>query len=194
MIVAAVVVVALLLRLALGRSLSGLGQLRVRGESLLLAVFVLVFALPLGAAAAHPPRSVVLPIWLGLMLLLAGLCLWNVESGQGFRLMATGVILNIWVIALNGTMPVSSVATISIGGAAGAAALAAGDVFHSAATLSTRLPILGDVLPLPGPPGLRGILSVGDVLMYVGVICVVSFTPEVRSSVRSRLGSPDSFR
>lgn len=189
MIVGIVVLLALGLRSALGCSLRSIGDLRVRGEAFLLAVFVTVFALPLASTVLHPPRAFVLPVWIGLMAALAYLSIVNGSLNHGFRVMAVGVGSNLVVIALNGGMPVSREAVMSVGGAAGAAAVAAGDVFHSVASSSTRLALLSDVLPLPGFPGLRGIVSIGDLLMFVGIVIVVvtaSKAPGARAATARR--------
>ena len=82
------------------------------------------------------------------------------------KVMAAGLLLNLLVVGLNAGMPV----------APGAIATAGGTVAEVAASESTKhhvqedrdlLPFLGDVIPLPEPAGI--VLSVGDVLLYLGI-------------------------
>lgn len=174
MILGLVVLIAFAIRLAVHGSIGGLESIRIRGEAFLLGVFVLVFALPLVSTLLHPSRSLVVPVWVALMVVLLGLCLFNGRQSRGFLVMAAGVALNLLVIALNGGMPVSEAAVLTVGGAAGARAVVAGDLFHSVMTGATKLAFLSDVLPLPGFRGLRGVFSIGDVLMFVGIVAVLS--------------------
>jgi len=191
MILGLVVLIAFAIRLAAQGSIGGLESIRIRGEAYLLGVFVLVFALPLVSTLVHPSRSLVVPVWVALMVVLLGLCLFNGRESRGFLVMAAGVALNLLVIALNGGMPVSEAAVLTVGGAAGARAVVAGDLFHSVMTGATKLAFLSDVLPLPGFRGLRGVFSIGDVLMFVGILVVVASAPgslslDSRSRIRGR--------
>ena len=79
----------------------------------------------------------------------------------GMALAAIGMSLNVLVIAANGAMPVSA-------SAAGEAELGATElgVKHELLTDSTRLPWLADVIPIPG---LATLISVGDVVLAIGI-------------------------
>ncbi|MBS3940662.1 MAG: DUF5317 domain-containing protein [Actinobacteria bacterium] len=81
----------------------------------------------------------------------------------GLVLVAAGLAANALVMAANGAMPVSPEAI---------AALGIGDVEvppgkHILLDASTRLPWLADVIPVPP---LRSIISVGDILLAIGLI------------------------
>jgi hypothetical protein len=171
-------------------TLKGMGAIRIRGELVLVAVFVLIVAFPVVSPHVGMSKSSTLVWWLGLMLLLLGLALLNVSS-QGFRLIAIGVALNIVAIALNGGMPVSLAAAQAAGGIVGVKAASLGDLFHAAASASTRLLVVGDVLPLPGVWHLRSVLSIGDLAMLVGVVVVMTTSVEGASaSPKSRDQAP----
>jgi hypothetical protein len=85
----------------------------------------------------------------------------------GMSLMALGLALNVFVIASNGAMPVSERASDLAGlpSAPGAAALK-----HELLGPDTKLPWLGDVIPLPR---LGEVLSVGDVVLIAGTIRLI---------------------
>jgi hypothetical protein len=84
---------------------------------------------------------------------------------EGMWLAGLGVLMNFSVIALNGGMPVlREAATIA---AAGPAALPL-DVKHVLLDSSTRIPFLGDVIPVR-LFGIGQVISLGDVLLAVGL-------------------------
>jgi hypothetical protein len=85
----------------------------------------------------------------------------------GMSLMALGLALNVFVIASNGAMPVSERASdlAGIPSAPGSAALK-----HELLGPDTKLPWLGDVIPLPR---LGEVLSVGDVVLIAGTIRLI---------------------
>lgn len=81
----------------------------------------------------------------------------------GLVLVAAGLAANALVMAANGAMPVSPDAI---------AALGIGDVEvppgkHVLLDASTRLPWLADIIPVPP---LRSIISIGDILLAIGLI------------------------
>lgn len=80
----------------------------------------------------------------------------------GVALLAAGFACNAFVVALNGAMPVS-LATLARAGIEGFAE----DPRHELADASTRLPWLGDVVPV-ALPGLGQAVSPGDVLIAAG--------------------------
>jgi len=80
----------------------------------------------------------------------------------GVALLATGFACNAFVVALNGAMPVS-VATLTQAGIEGFPE----DPRHELADASTRLPWLGDVVPV-ALPGFGQAVSPGDVLIAAG--------------------------
>lgn len=84
----------------------------------------------------------------------------------GMALIGAGLLMNVVVIAANGAMPVDAAAIERLG--IGAVEVAPGK--HELMTPDTRLPWLADVLPVPP---LRTIVSIGDVVLAVGVALLV---------------------
>ena len=82
-------------------------------------------------------------------------------------LVAEGWLLNVVVMAANGGMPVSGSALARIGHAG--VVVSHGHLWkHVAVSSATRIPLLGDVIPVPVPL-LRSVISVGDVAMLLGL-------------------------
>jgi len=149
----------------------GLGSFRVRWPLLPAVAVALQMALAVspalrglrGARPALLVTSYVLVggwIWAN-ALVRDGLVRW------GLILVAEGWLLNVVVMAANGGMPVSASALARIGHAG--AVVSQGHLWkHVAASAATRIPLLGDVIPVPVPL-LRSVISVGDVAMLVGL-------------------------
>jgi hypothetical protein len=89
------------------------------------------------------------------------------RSVEGVPLLAAGLILNAVVITANGAMPVSLYAE-SRAGLSDTALLQVDDGTHEVADSATRLPGLGDVVPVPLPVHPETV-SVGDLLIVSGV-------------------------
>lgn len=117
--------------------------------------------------------------WISLMLLLLFVSLANAVKISGFSLMSVGVALNLVEIVLNRGMPVGLEAVRALTNSPSSPGFT-GDKLHLLATASTKFLLLADVLPLPGLSGLRTVLSVGDVLMLVGVAVIILSAPEGR--------------
>jgi hypothetical protein len=81
----------------------------------------------------------------------------------GVALVALGLVLNAVVIAANGAMPVDPGAMRALG--LGELEVPPGK--HTLLTEATHLPWLADVVPLPP---LRSIISVGDIVLAVGML------------------------
>lgn len=102
-----------------------------------------------------------LPVWAHVtaIVLVAAVAARN-RRLAGATLVALGSSLNAIVILLNGSMPFDATAAAAVG-----AATLENDALHQPLGPHTRLPWLGDVLPL----GLfRAVYSVGDVIIAVG--------------------------
>ena len=84
----------------------------------------------------------------------------------GAALMAIGLVLNLAVVAFNGGMPVSAGAVEAAGGSAAVLADGTGAKHHLMNDEDVLSP-LGDVIPIPPPIGV--VLSIGDVLLYLGI-------------------------
>lgn len=80
----------------------------------------------------------------------------------GMLIAAFGLLLNVAVIAPNGAMPVSLTAAELAGGDAPAEF----GLKHEILTNDTVFPWLADVIPVPG---MRSLLSVGDVVLAAGI-------------------------
>lgn len=91
----------------------------------------------------------------------------------GFRLIALGVLANGVVIALNQGMPVSPAALDYMGLVETGDKLAVLTPLYHLAHEGSRLLVLADVLPVPGPALLRSVVSLGDLLLMVGVALVI---------------------
>lgn len=83
---------------------------------------------------------------------------------------ALGIAANILVIGANQAMPVDIRAASEIGATrvASRAALEEG-CLHEEMTRATSLPFLADVIAIPGPAWQRGVVSVGDILLALGL-------------------------
>ncbi len=87
------------------------------------------------------------------------------------RLAALGIALNFLVILANGGMPVSLELLGELYGEKAVSLLKQGatDFMHIPLTSRTRLWFLSDIVPLRPPYPLRNIISVGDILLSLGV-------------------------
>lgn len=149
-----------------GGSLRGLQAVRLRGESALVALLVVQLLIPSVSERLDVPRYLALGCWLLAMAGLVALALWNADA-PGMVIAALGVALNLMVIGLNVGMPVSQRAA---GIAAGSTEIViAYDIVHRELTSSTLVPMLADIIPIPGPKGFRGVASIGDVMLVIGV-------------------------
>lgn len=102
----------------------------------------------------------------------------------GVVMAGLGLLLNVVVIAANGAMPVSAraVETAGVSKPLGEAGLK-----HEPMADDTVLPWLGDAVPVPG---LREVLSVGDVVLALGLTRLVYV--RTRGSARARHGARPS--
>ncbi|MCI3923701.1 DUF5317 domain-containing protein [Paenibacillus sp. TRM 82003] len=89
----------------------------------------------------------------------------------GFKTIFVGVFLNFLVMALNGgLMPVSLEASALIGQQYVDALLDNEVVYKHAKLLEeTRLPFLGDIIPLVAPYPRQMVISIGDIVMNIGI-------------------------
>jgi hypothetical protein len=178
-------VFALLLAGPMHGRLSRLAHVRFRSELLVPAGLLLQVTPPaLSYTLGRGDLGVVtLASWLAGAFALVLACGLNWEH-VGFRLAALGIALNVLVIALNGGMPVS-VAALSYMGVTGTEQQM--DVLtplYHLGDAQTVLMILGDVMPVPGPQLIRSVVSLGDLILMVGVAVVVLDT--ARALAKSR--------
>jgi len=119
-----------------------------------------------------PPAQRVL-LWVAATAVAFCVCLANYRC-SGMSVIALGLLLNMVVVLANWGMPVSaeSLSLVSPQSASEAGALSAG--FYHAATPETRMLLLADILPLPGPRSFRAVFSLGDAALWAGVAIVIA--------------------
>lgn len=151
-----------------------LAHLRIRGVRLLIVAAWLQLAPPFFA-----PDATTLHIvgWVASLVLVA-LCLLGNADLAGVPLIATGLLANVLVIMVNGAMPVSAAEAARIDISAERLNLER-DPLREPMTASTKLAMLGDVVPvaLPGQPQ---VVSPGDVLVAAGVALMLVTGPRRR--------------
>lgn len=164
-----VLVAAVLVGLAAGGSLDRLGDLALRDGRLVLLALVVQATGGFVGGRAYPAGLAVSA------LLVAGFLARN-RDVRGVGLVAVGLLSNALVVGLNGAMPVSADAS----GRAGISTqdiLSGADPRHELRTDTTRLPLLGDEVPVLMPVHPE-VVSVGDVLVAAGLgqLVVVGMT------------------
>ncbi len=168
------VVVAIVFGLLTGGSLGSLGEMRLRGEWIILVGLLLQVALPgIVPSGLLSDRITVWLLWFlpGALLAVALSLNWR---RFGLALAAFGVVSNLLVVGLNGGMPVLVSAASYVGlPIDGVQVQLAASWLHIPAGSTTVLLYLADVLPLPGPVWFRGLASLGDVLLAAGVMHTV---------------------
>jgi len=115
------------------------------------------------------------------------------RNQPGFKTIFVGVLLNFLVMALNGgTMPVSLEAASMIG-LEYAELLQVNDVVfkHAALTELTRLPFLGDIIPVVAPYPREMVISIGDIVMNVGIFM---FLQQIMTAEKKGLGSSEEAK
>lgn len=146
-----------------GKRLGRLADLTLRGTWIPLAALalqvVLICIAPGGDAGLHRALHIATYV-------LVGLFLWANRRLPGAPVVALGTSLNALAIVANGGEMPASAAAQRIAG------IHLGPGFHNSVALAhPRLPWLGDVIPWPGP--LPNVLSVGDCLVYLGVLVLL---------------------
>ena len=159
------IVAALLLGWASGGSLNGLQSASVPRPYVILALFVLQ-GLVRGRLGTSEWLGWGLLVWafLSAALLIVIALTW---SEVGMRIVAAGIGLNLLVVLANGYMPV----VVHADQASTPAPIPASG-FYGAGGTDSAFAWLGDVLPMP-LFGATYALSAGDVLLMVGVICLI---------------------
>lgn len=169
MILAVAIVFALLAVLALGGSFSSLRSVRLQYEIWLpVGVGVQV----LGPTLSPESVFVAVLTWVLGGLIVIAVALAN-RRVFGFWLVGLGVMCNAAVIISNGGMPVSVAALGYLGVYDSGELFATANPMYHPADAGSVLTVLADVLPLPGPTLIRTVVSLGDVLIMVGVVSVI---------------------
>jgi Family of unknown function (DUF5317) len=104
---------------------------------------------------------------------LAGAFLWGNRKIAGVPLIGIGMLANATAILANqGVMPASTSAQHLAG-------LTTGGGFHNSAPLAhPHLLWLGDIIPIPGP--LPNVLSIGDCIIFAGMLVLLHRTCHTR--------------
>jgi hypothetical protein len=167
---------------------TGLARVRLRAVRLLVAAAAVQAVTSLLAPGSGPARAVALV----LSTLLVGLFVVGNRRVAGTPLIGLGLLLNVLVVGGNAAMPVSVPAAHRAGMSAAEVGLG-DDPMRERLTSSTRLPWLGDVVPvaLPWRPQ---VVSPGDVLVAagVGLLLVAARGQAPRRAVRSTVLESDS--
>ncbi|ARK32679.1 DUF5317 domain-containing protein [Halalkalibacter krulwichiae] len=114
--------------------------------------------------------------FLFILIYIIGMCfLWMNRENKGFTLLLIGVFLNFIVMALNGgRMPVSYEATVIALDPIYADILKEGLYGkHMMLTESTKLGFLGDVIPITSPYPKSQVISIGDIIMNIGIFIFI---------------------
>jgi hypothetical protein len=177
------VIVGILIGLATGGKLHGLGEVRFRlwPVALLgLAFQALLFSTPLaGSVGRLGPSLYVLSTVLVLMALVVNL------RQPGIALVIVGAFLNFAVIVANGgQMPASPEAVAALIGSAG---LDPKVFANSVPMTGAVLPFLGDIFVLPRPFPFANVFSIGDVLIGIGGAWFVIRTMHHSSTAERRM-------
>ena len=155
------IVVGLVTGWLAGGKLRGIRNIRLRHEVSVVVVF-LVQAVARGRLLGTTASTAGMLIWAAVSVALAVLLLMNRQSA-GALIAAVGIVLNLDVV-----LPVSTTLTAGV-----ASATAHSGGFYFVAHGGTIAPWLGDAL-LCGVFGQTALLSVGDVLLAIGVATLVS--------------------
>ncbi len=163
-----------------GGSLRRLGEIRLRwlwlGPVAVLVQTVLVSIAPGGSHAAHAA------IHIGTYVMI-GVFLWANRGLAGVPVIAAGTFLNALAITVNGgVMPAAPTAERLAG-------LTLGSGFHNSAVVAhPHLLWLGDIIPVPWP--LPNVLSVGDCIIYVGLLVLLHRTCRAGKAAATPSPSP----
>jgi hypothetical protein len=158
---------AMATRAAVGKSLGDLAKMRLRGETVLLILLVSQVSAPLVSLSGAAGR-VAFWIWLATFPALIAVTFLNRDQ-PGMILVAAGLGLNLAVILANLGMPVADSAVAVVRPGLAHAVIPPSDFVHVRLSSATVLPWLADIVPLPGPSGLRSIVSPGDLLLFAGI-------------------------
>ena len=168
MILALAVAVAVAVGLLRGGTVDGLSRISLRGVGVMLLLFVAQSAV----RQALPRLGIVegswiVWLWCGISVGLIFLCALNWRV-PGVPIIAFGIGLNLVVVVMNAAMPVGGPLAAAIDMEPGAASIASRGGFYEAVNSETAATWLGDVIPVPAPPPVRSLVSLGDLLMFVG--------------------------
>ncbi len=189
LLVLGVVVVGILIGLIFGGSFGRLAAIRLRLWPLALIGLALQLV-PLPALEPRVERWVGAGLLVLSYLLLLAFVLENIQF-PGFPIVIVGLLLNIFVIALNRGMPVSDEALRKAYGPdyrdTRRELVESGGTKHHLARPDDLLLPLADVIPIGAP--VRNVFSVGDLVSYFGVAWVLASATRGGGG-KHRIGAP----
>lgn len=166
-------ILAIVVALLRGGSLSRLATLPIRGSAFIMASFaiqVLVYVPPIRDAAPVVQAGGAIYLVALALALIGALSNWRL--GLAVRVATLGLALNAIVIAANGgSMPVNAQAMRSVQGAATVSEIADARHYNNTrlAGRQARLAFLSDVIPVWLPGGRGNVYSIGDALLAAGI-------------------------
>ena len=192
MVVALAVFLALAIGLVTRGHIGNLAQIRIRWwPFLVLAVALQAYAVDHWATDSLGPIPLRTGAFVATQLLILAVAAVNFRL-PGFRLVILGVASNLLALVANGgLMPVSAEARVTIGHQATVDAMATGTaVMNSKGVVlpaaQTNLWILTDIFILPPPFPLPAVVSVGDILVALGVGVLIIRT--MHDSTKFKIG------
>ena len=178
-----VMVYSLIIGLLRRGKLEGLADLPIKKVGLIISAFLIQFILVFFGERDFQLFSkigVYLHIFSYILLLIA---LWYSREIKGMKILAVGVVINfIAVLANGGQMPVSAKALLKANMNDMLPLLNSRSyVVHTLLTEKSHLKFLADIIPLPPPYPRPRVLSIGDIVMSIGLFILIQ-----RSMLRKR--------
>jgi hypothetical protein len=147
-----------------GGRLGALAEIRPRAVWAVLLAAGIQVAITQMAGGSHE-LHVVLHV---LSYVLDGYFLFANRRLTGVPLVAVGAALNVLAIASNGGVMPANATALKISG------IASRPGFDNSAVLAhPHLALLGDIIPVPGPWPIGNVLSIGDLIIFIGALVVL---------------------
>jgi hypothetical protein len=147
-----------------GGRLGALAEIRPRAVWAVLLAAAIQVAITQMAGGSHE-LHVVLHV---LSYVLDGYFLFANRRLAGVPLVAVGAALNVLAIGTNGGVMPANAAALKISG------IASRPGFDNSAVLAhPHLAFLGDIIPVPGPWPIGNVLSIGDLIIFIGALVVL---------------------
>ena len=160
-----------------GGRLSRLADIKVRGIWAVLlaaAIQVAITQMPGGSHALHAALHISSYV-------LDAYFVFANRHLKGVPVVALGAALNVLAITVNGGVMPASASALKIAGIAERAGFD-----NSAALAHEHLAFLGDVIPVPGPWPIGNVLSIGDLIIFIGALIVLHHACGSRLFARRR--------
>lgn len=167
-----IVVFGLLAGLLMGGKVKNLGRLPLRGTGWFILLGVIEISMQFTQTPERQFLYKSLIMFAGALMMLL---LWANRHIPGVKLSLSGLFLNFLVMAANGgRMPVSQWAAV-ISGQSDYLPELLSDVSarHVIIGADTKLVLLADIIPLPPPYPFPRVLSIGDVILFAGIIIII---------------------